>query len=114
MIAFFLTNKKSMKKEELIGQATPEQVAEWKKKHGKLWAIIVDGHICYLRKPDRKILGYASVAGKDNPLKFNEVILNSCFVGGSEAVKNEDDLFLGASSKLVELIQVKEAELVNL
>ncbi len=99
---------------QLIGQATPEQIEEWKNKYGKMWAIIVDGHICYLKKPDRKILGYASVAGKDNPLKFNEVILTNCFVGGSEAVKTDDELFLGASSKLVDIIQVKEAELVNL
>jgi len=103
-----------MKETILIGQATPEQIEEWKKKNGKLWAIIVGGHICYVKKPDRKALGYASVAGKDNPLKFNEVILANCFVGGSEAIKTEDDLFLGASSKLAELIQVKEAELVNL
>jgi len=100
--------------QQLKGQATPEQVEEWKKQYGKMWAIIVDGHICYLKKPDRKVLGYASVAGKDNPLKFNEVILNNCFISGSEAIKTDDELFLGASSKLVELIQVKEAELVNL
>lgn len=98
----------------LIGQATPEQIEAWKKEHGKVWAIIVDGHICYLKKPNRKTLGYASVAGKDNPLKFNEVIMNNCFIGGSEAIKTDDELFLAASSKLVDLIQVKEAELVNL
>ena len=104
-----------MKQEsQLIGQATPEQIEEWKKKYGVLKAIIVDGHICYVKKPDRKTLGYASVAGKDNPLKFNEVILANCFVGGSEEIKTNDELFLGASSVLVELIQVKEAELVNL
>jgi hypothetical protein len=101
-------------KEELKGQATPEQIEEWKKKYGKVWAIIVDGHICYLRKPDRKVLGYATVAGKDNPLKFNEVVLQNCFIGGSEAIKTDDELFLGASSVLTDIIQVKEAELVNL
>lgn len=99
---------------KLTGQATPEQIEEWKKKYGKVWAIIVDGHICYLKRPDRKALGYASIAGKDNPLKFNEVILANCFLGGSEAIKTDDDLFFGASAKLAELIQVKEAELVNL
>lgn len=101
-------------KTTLIGQATPEQIEEWKKKYGKLWAVIVDGHICYLKKPDRKTLGYASVAGKDNPLKFNEVILANCFVGGSEDIKTDDEMFLGASAVIAEIIQVKEAELVNL
>ncbi|MDY0200974.1 MAG: hypothetical protein RBR40_08300 [Tenuifilaceae bacterium] len=101
-------------KKELIGQATPEQIEAWKKKHGKLFGIIVDGHICYLRKPDRRTLSYATAAGGSDPIKFNETLLNNCWVGGSEAIKTEDDLFLGASGKLAELIEVKQAELVNL
>lgn len=103
-----------MKQEtQLVGQATPEQIEEWKKKYGVLKAIIVDGHICYLKKPDRKTLGYASTVGKNDPIKFNEVILANCFIGGSEEIKTNDDLFFGASSVLVGLIQAKEAELVN-
>jgi hypothetical protein len=102
-----------MKKTSLIGEVTPAQIQEWKDKHGQIFGIIVDGHICYLKKPDRKILGFASVAGKTDPMKFNEAMLNNCFIGGSEAIKTDDDLFLAASSKLSDLIQVKEAELVN-
>ena len=100
--------------EELIGQVSPEQVQEWKKKHGKVYGIIVDGHIAYLKKPDRKTLGYASTVGAKDPIKFNEVVLSNCFIGGSEAVKTDDELFFGASGKLSEIIEVKEAELVNL
>lgn len=101
-------------KEELIGQATPEQIEEWKNKYGKMMAIKVDGHICYLKSPDRKTLGYASQAAKTNPMKFNEIVLTNCFVGGSEAIKTDDMLFLGASSVLEQLIEIKEAELVKL
>jgi hypothetical protein len=54
------------------------------------------------------------MAGKTDPLKFNEVILNECFVGGSEAIKTDDSLFLGVSAKLAEIIEVKEAELEKL
>ena len=103
-----------MTEEKLIGQAEQDQIEEWKKKHGKLYAIIVDGHICYLRPPDRKILGFASMAGKTDPMKFNEALLNNCFVGGSEAIKTDDELFFAAGSRLADLIQVKEAQLVNL
>ena len=98
----------------LTGQASTEEIDAWKKKHGKVVAIIVDGHICYLRKPDRRILGYASSVGAKDPIKFNELILANCWLGGSEAIKTDDDLFLGASGKLAELIEFKEAELVNL
>lgn len=102
-----------MSKETLIGEATADQIAAWKKKYGKVFGIKVGGHICYLKPPDRKILSYASVAGKSDPLKFNETILGSCFIGGSEAIKKDDELFLGAGAILPSIIQVKEAELVN-
>jgi hypothetical protein len=96
------------------GEVTPEQIAEWKKKHGKVFAVIVDGHICYLKKPDRNTLSYASTIGMKDPIKFNEIMLENCWLGGSELIKTDDDLFLAASGKLVELINVKDAELVNL
>lgn len=99
---------------ELIGQVSAEQIAVWKKKHGKVSAIIIDGHICYLRNPDRRILSYASTVGAKDPVKFNELILANCWLGGSEAIKTDDELFFGASGKLAELIVFKEAELVNL
>lgn len=103
-----------MAEQKLKGQATPEQIEEWKKKYGKVSGIIVDGHIGYLRKPDRKTLSYASVAGQKDPLKFNEVLLNNCWLGGSDEIKTDDELFLSVGSKLAELVTVKEAELVNL
>ena len=102
-----------MAKPKFIGEVSPEQILDWKKEHGQLFGISVDGHICYLKKPDRKILSYASVAGKTDNVKFNEAILKNCFLGGSEAIKTEDDLFLGVCTKLSEIIQFKEAELIN-
>jgi hypothetical protein len=99
---------------ELIGQASPEQIESWKKKHKDVFAINVDGHVAYLKKPDRKTLSYASSVGAKEPLKFNEILFNSCWLGGSEEVKIDDSLFLGASGKIADLIEVKEAELVKL
>ena len=46
--------------------------------------------------------------------QFNEILLNDCFIGGSEKVKTDDGLFLGVSAKLAELIEVKESELEKL
>ncbi len=95
-------------------EVTPAQIAEWKKKHGDVFKITIEDKVCYLRKPTRKALGYASVAGKDNPLKFNEVILRDCWLAGDEEIKTDDTLFLSVSSKLTELIQIKETELEKL
>ena len=95
-------------------EVTPEQIESWKSQHGDIFAIKVDGKTAYLKKPDRRTLSFASVAGQKDPMKFNEIILENCFIGGDEEIKKDDSLFLAASSKIVELIEVKEAELVKL
>lgn len=103
-----------MAEKTMIGQATAEQIKEWKETHGDVFAIRTEGHICYLKKPSRKAISYASVAGKTDPLKFNETLLRECWLGGSEEIRKNDDLFMAASGVLDQLINVKEAELEKL
>lgn len=100
--------------EKLIGKALHEQIESWKKQYGKVFGIKVEDHICYLRTPDRKTLSYATSVGAKDPIKFNEILLNNCWLGGSEDIKTNDSLFLAVCGKLAEIIEVKEAELVNL
>ena len=102
------------KQEALVGQATVAEIDEWKKSHGDIYAIKVDGHVCYLRKPTRRDLSFASSAGKKDPLKFNETLLRDCWLGGSEAIRRDDDKFMGASGVLDKIIPDAEAELENL
>lgn len=99
---------------EFIGQVTPEQIQAWKEKHGEIFSIKVEGHISYLRKPNRKAISFASVAGKTDPLKFNETLMRECWLGGSEEIRKNDDLFLAASGVLDKIIEIKEAELEKL
>ncbi|MCD8177311.1 MAG: hypothetical protein LUE98_07765 [Tannerellaceae bacterium] len=103
-----------MSKGNLVGQATPEQIKEWKEKHSDIFAVTVAAHVCYLKKPTRKDLSYASTAGKTDPLKFNEVILRNCWLGGSEEIRTEDNLFMGACGVLDKLIEIEEAEIKKL
>lgn len=70
--------------------------------------------MAYLKKSSRKTLSYATATAGKDPMKFNEIMLNSCWIDGDEEIKTDDSLFLAASSKLAELIEVKEAELVKL
>lgn len=103
-----------MSKASFIGQATPEQIKEWKEKYTEIFSIKVEGHVCYLRKPTRRAISFASVAGKTDPLKFNETLMRECWLGGSEEVRNDDDKFLAASGVLAQIVEVKEAELEKL
>jgi len=93
---------------------TKEQIQEWKKKHGNVYEISVDGKKCYLKSPNRKTIGYASAAGKDDPMKFNEIVMRDCWLGGDEEIRTDDTLFLSVSGKLAEIIEVKEVELKKL
>lgn len=91
-----------------------KQIDAWKKQYGDIFKISVDDKVCYLKKPSRKSLSYAAVAGQTDPLMYNEIILKDCWLGGDEEIKTDDGLFLSVSAKLNALIEVKEAELVKL
>lgn len=107
-------NNETAEAEGLIGQATDEQIAAWKGKYGEISAIEVGGHICYIRKPERTDIDYSSVGSKGAPLKFNEILMRECWLGGSEEIQRNDGLFLGASGELSSLIEAKTAKLVKL
>ena len=60
--------------------ATPEQIKEWKEQHLDVYQIEIpeDNKVCYLRKPTRTELSFGSKVGAQDPMKFNEHILNVC------------------------------------
>ena len=93
---------------------TKEQIQEWKQQYKDIFVISVEDKKAYLRTTDRQTLSYASTLATKDPLKFNEVVLNNCWLGGDEEIKTDDALFLAASSKLPDLIQIKEATLEKL
>lgn len=102
------------KTKPLTADITPEMIKAWKKEHGKVFFIKVDDKMIYLKKPGRKALSYASGVGTKDPMKFNEIILADCMLGGDIEMLNDDELFLAASAKVGDLIQFKEAELGEL
>lgn len=106
--------KKDMEHNRQKTEITQEQINAWKQKHGDVFLVEVDGKKAYLKKPDRRVLGAAAVVGKSDPMKYNEVLLSNCWLGGDEEIKTDDALFLGVSAKLADLIEVKEAELKKL
>ncbi|MCD8072515.1 MAG: hypothetical protein LUE10_04970 [Alistipes sp.] len=109
-----------MATEKLIGQATAEQIATWKRQYGEVYAVKAtpadggDRHVCYVKVPGRKALGAASEAGRNNPIRFSEIILRQCWIAGSEEIRDRDDLFLSVSARIAELIRVGEAQLEKL
>ena len=91
---------------------TKEQAAEWKKKHGDVFELSVDGKSCILRKPNRKDLSFVSVV-KD-PIRMSETLLKQLWVDGDKEIQENDDLFLAVIPKMEEVIKVKESQIKKL
>jgi len=99
-----------MGKDKLIGEVTPEQIAEWKKKHGPGKRFVIDGHVAYLRYPTRVEVSYAnSIASKD-PIKSNEQFLKTIWLGGSDEIKTNNQFFFAITPFLKDMLTTKEVE----
>jgi hypothetical protein len=92
---------------------TKERIAELKAEHGDLFLITVEDKQAIFKAPSRKTLSYANASNKDI-VKFNETILNGCFVEGDRELLDDDRYFLAAGSKAIELIEIKESEIAKL
>jgi hypothetical protein len=105
---------KEAAKTELVGQATADQIAAWKKEHKEIFSITVENHVGYFKKPNRTIIALASTKVKENPIGYVETILENTFIGGSREIVENDDFFLAAMTTAEKLVEIKTAELVKL
>ena len=116
--AYFKTNpnnkRHGKRRKDLGGTGHTRTNRGLERQYGNVFIATVGDSVCYLKKPSRKALGYASFASKNNPLNFNEVILNDCWLGGDESIRTDDSKFLGISGAIAQLIEVKEAEIKKL
>ena len=95
-------------------EITKAQINNWKKKHGDVFLISVEDKKAYIKKPTRQVLSHATAVGSNDPFKFNETILNDCWLAGDDEIKFNDDYFLAVSGQLDKVIEIKEAEIKKL
>lgn len=98
------------------GQATDSQIVEWKAKYKYgIYAVEVDGHVGYFKNPGRNELNCAmSKADRDKALDIFEELASITFIGGSEEILKDDQMFIGVSQELKVKLDGKKAKLVNL
>jgi len=101
---------------QLTGQATDAQIAEWKAKYKYgIYAIEVDGYVAYFKNPGRNELNCAmSKVDRDRALDIFEELANITFIGGSNEILKDDQMFIGVSQELKVKLEGKKATLVNL
>jgi len=90
-------------------EITAEEIAAWKKEHGKVFVAKADGHVAYYRKPTRKDLSYAMTL-QNQPLEMSEALLKNCFLGGDSVLHEETDYLLGSDALVAEMLTVKKVE----
>lgn len=105
-----------MEKEQLKfkGQATPEQMEAWKNLYVDVFEITAEDKVAYLKRPDRKTMSAAASVGETDPMRFNEILLENCWIGGDEEIKTNDRYFLMAVSQLDVLLRFGVASIKKL
>lgn len=98
-----------------LAENRQRQIDAWKVEHGEIFYFKVGPtKECYLKKPSRQTLSYAAVASETDPLRYNEVILEDCWLAGHEEIKTDTGLFLSISQHIPGLIEMVEVEMVKL
>lgn len=113
--------KQPAKTKALIGQADDAQIAEWKRKYDGAWSYETpDGRICYLKNVDRRVLGLATTNATDvnkgqlDSVKFAEIIVENCWLGGDDAIRDEDKYFMGLTQRIGGIVEIVSGDLKKL
>jgi len=106
--------EKQGKKEILSGEVSLEQVAMWKNAYRDVFEVKASGKVCYLKRPDRRTLQAADAVGSSDPMRYNEILLDNCWLGGDSEIKTNDLYFLETVPVLAELVDFGRAEIKKL
>ncbi|MDB0601074.1 hypothetical protein PL373_07930 [Tenacibaculum maritimum] len=93
-----------------------EQIEKWKKEYpeGVFRITSTDKKKGYIKAPDRETLSYATSFLPQDKLGYADTILQSCWIGGDEALKTETKYLLGIAPQIDEAIEYVEAEIKKL
>lgn len=97
---------------------TADQLEGWKKKYGdgNVFEVVVGDKKAILHRLTRQALSFANAGssnGKDT-VKFNEIVLQQCWVDGDMEIQENDEYFFGVIPVLDVLVETKEAEIKKL
>ena len=112
-------NDKAMSKEttQAIGQLDAERIEALKRKHGRIYEVLLDDgherHVAYFRRPDMQTLTAMTKLAKTDEIRASQVLLEECFVEGSQAVKHDTALFMAAVGELGKVLTSVRAEIKN-
>jgi hypothetical protein len=102
-------------------KATEEQIRHWKEQYKcKIFEFSTkeekeeDRKRAYFRAIPLSVLDAQSNVRKTSELRADEVIIENCWLGGDECIKNEDYYKLGLKGWLGMLVVAAEGEMVEI
>ncbi len=100
------------------GNLTEAQVAAFKEKHRKSFAVeIQDGnevHIGYFKRPTLETLKAVTKVARTDEVEAGKVMFDNCWLGGSEELRTDALLFMAVQKKLGEVLNGFQGLIKNL
>ena len=104
-----------METKEIIQKRFGAQIDEWKRLYGDVFGYVSnDGKCCVLRAPNLVILDACRTISGGSSFRFDEALLENCWLAGDNELRTEDKYRLGLFDWLATVIQKVEGELVEL
>ncbi len=104
-----------------MAKVTVTQINQWKKKWGDVFAVEVplddEGKKIatgYFKKPTLDTIKASSKYIESDPIKASEIVFLNCWLGGDEAIKENDEAKMSAMQKVSSLFKVRQAKLKKL
>jgi hypothetical protein len=93
---------------------TDHQIKEWKKEHGQVFEIDIDGRTIILAKPSRQVAGLAMAKSRTNPLAMVEVVVENCTLWGSDDILEDAGALISLQAHIDEIFQTATVSLKKL
>ena len=100
---------------QMSGQVDKRQIDDWKKKYGGVYCYVSDDmRIGYFQNPTLQILDRCEMQCSGSKQRFNKLMVESCWLGGDETLKQSEKHLLGLYKWLPSLIEITEGILAKL
>lgn len=122
----YMTQKRQAKptqqQEELLpGGISQAQLGQWKNRWGNVFLVEVpmddEGNqkaAAYFKKPGIDVISAAARFMESDPLKGANVIFESCWLGGDEVIKEDDEARLSCMQSLGKLVTIRTSTIKKL
>lgn len=102
---------------EQNGTLTEQEIAKLKARHGRIYVVEVEDddetYVAYFKRPDMSTLAAMTKMAKSDDIQAGKILVENCFVGGSEAVKTDPALFVATVGQLGHVVGSVKARIKN-